>query len=186
MPDGMVIYVEEVQNEHGELATKTLYKRKYPAGIHALAITRNPSSYVRNGSGDGANRSQQLSDVKPLGSPLSLDRPNAARVSFEGEAAEAGSALAKRKKPVSIPEVITALAKVIQTVGGKAKGMFRRGHLGSKNTLGQYDPYSQVTRVDSLDNMRTEAHELLCLRLERISVGDGLGSVIAGVLGRMA
>jgi len=93
-------------------------------------------------------------------SPLSLERSNPARVSFEGEAAEAGSALAKLKKPVSMPEVMTALAKVIETVGGKAKGMFRRGHLGSKNALGQYAPYSQVTRVDSHDNMRTAAHEL--------------------------
>jgi len=160
MSDGMVIYVEEVHSQNGELATKTLYKKEYPAENHAIANNRDPSSYVQDDSGDTGDVSQQSADVKPLGSPLSLDRPNAARVSFEGEAAEAGSALAKRKKPVSMPEVMTALAKVIETVGGKAKGMFRRGHLGSKNALGQYDPYSQVTRVDSHDNMRTAAHEL--------------------------
>jgi|GEM_PF-820380 len=85
MPDGTVFYLEEVHSQNGELAAKTLYKKENPAGENVPVANHSPFPNVRNGSGDKGDGAQQPTDVKPLGSPLGQGRPNAARVSYEGE-----------------------------------------------------------------------------------------------------
>jgi len=124
MADGTVYYVEVVSRKKGQLSAKTMYKR-VPRTVDANSDSRTRSPNVRNDAGVSSEGGQQSTDVKadtgttaPVqGSPLRQGQPNAARVSYEGEAAEAGSALAKRKRPVSAWEVMGAIAKVVKPLG---------------------------------------------------------------------
>jgi len=94
-----------------------------------------------------------------LGSPLRQGQPNAARVSYEGEAAEAGTALAKRKRPVSAWEVMKAIAKVVKPLGRSVKAMNRLGGVG-RRAAGHFEPHSKVTRIKVANDIWAAAHEL--------------------------
>jgi len=99
------------------------------------------------------------SDVKVLGSPLRQDQPNAARVSYVGEAAQAGSALAGRKSPVSAWEVMRAIARVVEPLGRSAKALNRVGGV-ARGAGGHFEPRAKVTRIKVANDISVAAHEL--------------------------
>jgi len=92
-----------------------------------------------------------------LGSPLGLERKNVQATSFAGES----GALANRKgRPVNAPEVMGAIAAVIDTVGGNSKALNRLGRIRMKRARGVYLPREKVTRIKTANNIATAAHEL--------------------------
>jgi len=170
--EAFIVRLVAYENVNGQLHMDVFYDaqttpRKAMEGLTSLgqSAETNRDAQSRSPSRDIAvtwARAVKAKEAAPvLGSPLRQGQPNAARVSYEGEAAEAGTALAKRKRPVSMPEVMAALAKVVETIGGKAKAMFRKGHAGAgKGFLGHYRPVSQITRIATTGDISTAAHEL--------------------------
>jgi len=91
------------------------------------------------------------------GSPLGLERKNKQATSFAGES----GALANRKgRPVNAPEVMGAIAAVIDTVGGNSKALNRLGRIRMMRARGVYLPREKVTRIKMANNIATAAHEL--------------------------
>jgi len=157
MPDGTVLYLEEVHTQSRELAAKTLYKKDNSAGGNAPASSAVPSLNVQDGSGVNTDNESQSADVNAeadLASPLHLRQPNAAATSLEGTPETKG------KKPVSSTAVLNAFAKVAEAVGRDKRSVNRVGRMRRQGVLGTYNPGSQVTRIRTAGDTTTGAHEL--------------------------
>jgi len=114
------------------------------------------------------------------GSPLGLGHKHAQATSFTGES----GALTKRKgKPVAAPEVLDALAAIIETVGGSAKGMNRTGRIRGRKYAGVYLVREKITRIKEANNIgHCGARTGACYRWATLELWP-LGRECAGAFG---
>jgi GGDEF domain-containing protein len=109
-------------------------------------------------AGDPVNDVSPVSSDRPPSDPL---RPPEAREPIDGERLTGRLAkvtMPKRGEPVSRPQVMKAISRVLEVAGGAGK--IRVGRLGTKRARGWFNVKTEMIRINSADNIPTAAHEM--------------------------